>query len=72
MQETVVLVNGMMCGNCEKHVKKALEGVDGIIEATSDHTTGRVVVKHDAPLDEESLRAAVTEAGYEYAGLATL
>lgn len=69
MQETVVLVNGMMCSNCERHVKKALEGIDGILEATSDHTTGKVVVKHEAPLDEEAIKAAVTEEGYEYAGL---
>ena len=72
MQETVVLVNGMMCPNCERHVKKALEGVNGITEAASDHTTGKVVVKHDAPLDEEAMKAAVTDAGYEYVGLATL
>ena len=72
MQETVVLVNGMMCPNCERHVKKALEGVSGIMEATSDHTSGRVVVKHDTPLDEEAMRAAVTDAGYEYVGVATL
>ena len=71
MQETVVLVNGMMCTNCEKHVKKALEGVSGIVEATSDHTTGKVLVKHDAPLDEAAMKAAVTEAGYEYVGLET-
>ena len=69
MQETVVLVNGMMCSNCEKHVKKALEGIDGIVEATSDHTTGKVLVKHDAPLNEEAMKAAVTDAGYEYVGL---
>ena len=71
MQETVVLVNGMMCSNCERHVKKALESISGIAEATSDHTTGRVVVKHSEPLDEEALKTAVTEEGYEYAGLET-
>ena len=71
MQETVVLVNGMMCSNCERHVKKALEGISGIVEAAADHTAGKVVVKHSAPLDEEAVKAAVTDAGYEYAGLAS-
>ncbi len=69
MKETVVLVNGMMCSNCEKHVKKALEAISGIVEAVPDHTAGKVVVKHDAPLDEEIMKAAVTEAGYEYTGV---
>ena len=70
--ERTLKIEGMMCPHCEARVKKALEGVSGIIEATSDHTTGKVVVKHDAPLDEEALRAAVTDAGYEFAGVATL
>ncbi len=69
MQETVIIVKGMMCNNCERHVKKALEAIDGIVEATSDYTTGKVVVKHDAPLNEEAMKAAVTEEGYEYVGL---
>ena len=69
MKETVLLVNGMMCSHCENHVKKALEGIDGIVEAVSDHTTGKVLVKHDSPLDEELIRAAVIDAGYEYAGM---
>lgn len=63
------MVNGMMCGNCEKHVKKALEGIDGIVEAISDHNTGKVVVKHSMPLDEGAVKTAVTDAGYEYAGI---
>ena len=69
LQETIVLVDGMMCSNCEKHVKNALEGLDGIVEAKPDYTTGRVVVKHDAPMDEEAVKAAVTEEGYDYIGL---
>ena len=69
LKETVLLVNGMMCSHCENHVKKALEGIDGIVEAVSDHTTGKVLVKHDSPLDEELIRAAVIDAGYEYAGM---
>ncbi len=70
MKETTILVNGMMCPNCEKHVKKALEGLGGIIEATCDHTKDMVVVKHDGPLDEEAMKAAVADAGYEFGGLA--
>lgn len=69
VQETVVLVNGMMCHNCEMHVKNALESLSGIVEAVPDFTTGRVVVKHNAPLDEEAIRASLTEEDYEYAGL---
>ncbi len=71
MQETILLVKGMMCQNCERHVREALEKVSGVVEAVSDHTAGKVVVKHNAPLDEEVMKAAVTDAGYEYMGLGT-
>ena len=70
MQETVVLVNGMMCHNCEKHVKKALEKLDGIVDAAPDYTTGKVLVKHTAPLDEDAIKALIADADYEYVGLA--
>ena len=66
--ETTITVNGMSCGNCENHVKKALEALDGVCEATADHETCKVVIKHTSPLDEEAVKKAVTEAGYEYAG----
>ncbi len=69
-QETVILVDGMMCGNCERHVKKALEEMEEIREAVPDHTAGRVTVRHDAPLDEEKIQAALEDAGYEYRGIA--
>ena len=68
-EETIITVNGMSCGNCEKHVKKALEALDGVTEATADHETCKVVIKHTSPLDEDAVKAAVTEAGYEYAGI---
>ena len=66
--ETVFRVGGMMCANCERHVREALEGIPGVTEASADHTTGRVTVRHTAPLDEDAVRAAVTDEGYEYAG----
>ena len=69
LQETVILVDGMMCNNCERHVKNALESLAGITEASPDYTTGKVTVKHNAPLDEEAIRAALTEEDYEYVGL---
>ena len=67
--ETTVLVEGMMCTNCEKHVKEALEKLDGILEAVPDHTTGRVRIRHNAPLDEGALKAAVEAEDYVWAGL---
>ena len=64
-----ILVGGMMCGNCEKHVKEALEKVHGVKEAKADHRTGRVSLTFSSLVKEYSLARAVQAAGYKYKGL---
>ncbi len=65
-----IKVNGMMCGHCEMHVKKALEAIDGIDSADASHEENLVTITSSKDVDEAAIRAAVEEAGYEYAGLA--
>lgn len=57
-------VTGMMCANCEAHVRKALEALPGVAAATADHTTGMVHVELTAEVSESALRAAIEEEGY--------
>ena len=64
-----IKVNGMMCGHCEAHVKKALEAVDGIESATASHEENLVTITNTKDIDEAVIKAAVEEAGYEYAGI---
>ena len=64
-----ITVNGMMCAHCEAHVKKALEAIDGIESAVADHEKNLVTLACTKEVDEASIRAAVTGAGYEYAGM---
>ena len=68
-KEMKITVNGMMCAHCEEHVKKALEAIDGIESANADHEKNLVTITGTKEVDEASIRAAVTEAGYEYAGV---
>lgn len=65
----IVDVKGMMCENCERHVSNALKSVDGITDAKADHTTGKVVVTYTKVPDEESMKKAIEDADYEYAGV---
>ncbi len=64
-----IKVNGMMCAHCEAHVKKALEAIDGIESAEASHEKNLVTVTNSKDIDEELIKAAITEAGYEYAGI---
>ena len=62
----VVTVNGMMCSNCEDHVKEALESIDGIESATADHTKGTVEITYTSEPDEGKMREALEAEDYEF------
>lgn len=64
-----ITVKGMMCAHCEAHVKKALEAIDGIESAVASHEESLVTITTSKPVDEEVIKAAIVDAGYEYAGL---
>ncbi|MDO4749424.1 MAG: heavy metal translocating P-type ATPase [Eubacteriales bacterium] len=62
--EKTMKIEGMMCGHCQMHVKKALEGVAGVVSADVDWEKGTAIVTMDADVTDEALTAAVTDAGY--------
>ncbi len=57
-------IEGMMCGHCEAMVKRALEAIEGVALAVPDHTAGTAVVTLNAPVDSQTLRAAVEAEDY--------
>lgn len=59
----------MMCAHCEAHVKKALEAIDGIESAMASHDENLVTITNSKEIDEAVIKAAIDEAGYEYAGI---
>lgn len=67
---TVYKVSGMTCGHCEGAVSQEISALDGVTTVTAVAKTGEVTVASAAPLDEEAVRAAVDEAGYELVGAA--
>lgn len=60
----ILVVDGMMCAHCQAHVKKALEGVDGVISADVDLEKKTATVEMSADVPDKTLMDAVTEAGY--------
>ena len=64
-----ISVKGMMCGHCEKHVKEALEAIEGITSATASHEKAEVAIETSKEVDESAIKAAVEKAGYEYKGV---
>ena len=65
-----ILVVGMTCDHCVRAVTEELGAVDGVDAVSVDLVVGgssRVRIRTSAPVDDAAVRAAVEEAGYQFA-----
>jgi heavy metal translocating P-type ATPase len=62
--EKKLMIEGMMCMHCSGRVQKALEAVPGVTKVEVD-LEGKCATVTANGVADETLRAAVTEAGYE-------
>ena len=63
--EKILKIEGMMCGHCEMHVKKALEALDGVKSAKVSHKDAIAVVTLEKEISDDALKQAILEEGYE-------
>ena len=63
--EKKLSVEGMMCQHCVAHVKKALEGIEGVEEAVVDLDSNSATAKLSADVPDQVLVDAIADAGYE-------
>jgi copper chaperone CopZ len=63
-------VVGMTCGHCVNAVSGEVTSLPGVTDVEVDLDSGRLTVTSDTPMDDDAVRAAVDEAGYELAGTA--
>ncbi|MFV2195137.1 heavy-metal-associated domain-containing protein [Nocardiopsis sp. LOL_012] len=61
-------VEGMSCGHCVGAVTEEVTAVPGVTGVEVDLETGRVTVTSDGPVDADSVRSAIDEAGYGVRG----
>lgn len=67
--EKTMIVNGMMCAHCEARVKQALESMEGVCGVRVSHEKNEAVVTLEKAVPDDVLMKAVTDAGYEAAGI---
>ena len=60
-----IKVKGMSCQHCVQAVTKALNGVEGLENVQVDLDSGQASYDKVKPVDLETIKAAVKEAGYE-------
>jgi copper chaperone CopZ len=61
---TTYAVSGMTCGHCELSVQEEVGAIQGVLEVSADHATGKLTVTSSETLDQAAVAAAVEEAGY--------
>lgn len=65
----IIEINGMSCAHCQARVENALNAIDGV-EAKVDLKKKRAVVDLKKDVDDQTLKDAVTQAGYEVVSVA--
>ena len=63
--EKLLKIEGMACGNCVKHVSKALMEIEGISDVNVQLENKTAVVRMSHAVEDDKLKAAVKDAGYE-------
>lgn len=57
-------VTGMTCAHCVNSVTEEVSAIDGVSDVQVDLDSGSVTVTSTTDITEDSVRAAVEEAGY--------
>ncbi|MGI9157532.1 MAG: heavy-metal-associated domain-containing protein [Marmoricola sp.] len=66
MSETrTYTVTGMTCGHCVSSVTEEVRELPGVEHVEVVLETGALTVTSSRPVDDESVKAAVDEAGYQ-------
>ena len=69
MSKEILHVEGMMCNNCAKHVREALEKVAGVASVEVDLAAKTASVTLSSDVSDEALKNAVLEQDYDVTGI---
>ena len=64
MIQTVLKIDGMMCGMCESHVNDCIRQNFNVKKVNSSHTKGETVILSENELDSQKLESVVNATGY--------
>lgn len=63
--KTVLIIEGMSCAHCVRHVTDALEELSGVTSADVSLEEKTADVEHAETVTLGDMKAALTEAGYD-------
>ena len=65
MIKITLQVDGMQCGMCEAHVNDAIRRTFPVKKVTSSHSKKQTVILSEGDIEEQDLRDAIGQMGYE-------
>ena len=71
MFETVIKIDGMMCGMCEAHINDAVRHAFSVKKVSSSHTHGKTVILSEEKPNGELLKKVIADTGYEVVSIDT-
>lgn len=67
-----LLIEGMSCAHCVKHVEDALNEIKGVTSAKANLEEKNALVELNQDISYDTFREAIEEVGYELTGIQTL
>lgn len=69
MIETILKIDGMMCGMCESHINDAIRNAFSVKKVSASHSKGEADIISEEPIDEAKLRETITKTGYDFVSM---
>lgn len=63
--KTKLIIEGMSCGHCVKHVKEALEEIETVQNVDVNLENKTATFDSNISIDEDKIKFAIEDAGYE-------
>jgi copper chaperone len=67
-----ILVEGMSCAHCVRHVKEALSELNGVTNVEVNLAAKSAILEASVEVDDDKIKFAIDDAGYEVAGIEVL
>jgi copper chaperone len=70
--EKKILIEGMSCGNCVRHVKEALGELKGVTGVDVNLEGKYALIEVSAEVTDGDIKSIIEEAGYDVVGIEAL
>ena len=60
-----ILIEGMSCGHCVKHVENALKEIEGIEEVSVNLEAKKATIESNSNIEDDKIKEVIDDAGYD-------